>query len=90
MNKREVAVWVAFDVVLTMRNVRSRCTDSGQTFGWSHDLEEETGYLAAPWLRGLVTRSRQAPNTVGEHDRTGHAERHALLSIASFWLRDGF
>jgi len=83
VNKREVAAWVAFDVVLTMRNVRSRCTDSGQMFPWSHDLEEETGYLAAPWLRGLVTRSRQAPNTVGEHDRTEHAERHALLSIAS-------
>ena len=90
VNKREVAAWVAFDVVLTMRNVRSRCTDSGQMFRWSHDLEEETGYLAAPWLRGLVTRSRQAPNTVGEHDRTEHAERHALLSIASFWPRDGF
>merc|ERR1712136_105375 len=43
----------------------------GQMIGWSHDLEEETGYLAAPWLRGADKLQTPSASTTEADMRRG-------------------
>jgi len=102
VNKREIVAWARFDVLRTTRLRRlpgdhggppstrprpERRVERGRTFSWRQDLEGTSEFpAAARWIRPLVTKSRQAPNVVGEHDRSGHAERGALVDVASSWL----
>ena len=83
VNKREIVAWV--------RYATSTRREPGRAFSWQ--LEAETRRedckqeLASHLLRPLITRSRVAPNMVGEHDRSGHAERCALLQVAADLLQ---
>lgn len=89
VNKREVLAWVSFEVLLSCPSAqrREQRAEAGRVYAWRQDIEEHDGhYLAAKWLRPVVTKSRHGPNIVGEHDRSGHAERGALLEVATSWL----
>ena len=76
VNKREIVAWV--------RVHAKGMQEPGRAFGWQ--LEAETSKEAngiSQLLRPMLTRSRIAPNMVGEHDRSGHAERCALMQVAA-------
>ncbi|CAE7773210.1 eef1aknmt [Symbiodinium pilosum] len=76
VNKREIVAWV--------RVHAAGKTEPGRAFSWQ--LEAETSKessSASRLLKPLMTRSRVAPNLVGEHDRSGHAERCALMQVTA-------
>eukprot|EP00438_Fugacium_kawagutii_P024197 Skav213519 [mRNA] locus=scaffold656:165825:168425:+ [translate_table: standard] len=82
VNKREIVAWVRYEV--SCDGLRRR--ETGRAFSWR--LEAEVSYTPlARLLRPMMTKSRSAPNLIGEHDRSGHAERCALLQVASDWLQ---
>ena len=91
VNKREVAAWGGLrrsahheERAIQVQPIQGRCSVGVTISRRRQDTWQPPGFEG--WSRG----ADKLQNTVGEHDRTGHAERHALLSIASFWLRDGF
>eukprot|EP00811_Abedinium_folium_P028218 NODE_4350_length_1903_cov_5.240991.p1 GENE.NODE_4350_length_1903_cov_5.240991~~NODE_4350_length_1903_cov_5.240991.p1 ORF type:complete len:585 (+),score=159.64 NODE_4350_length_1903_cov_5.240991:216-1757(+) len=82
VNKREIVAWLAYDVQLQGR----QCVETGRCFFWRPSLEEASEHAAEAWLQPITTRSRRAPTLISDHDRSGHAERGALLDIAASWL----
>lgn len=85
VNKREIVAWLSYRVLVNGQPFNS----SGRAFGWRPDFELQEGpshQVIGRWLRSLVTNSRVAPNLIGEHNRSGHAERGALLTVANDWV----
>ena len=82
VNKREIVAWVRY-------TTRAR-NEPGRAFSWQ--LESKTSAssasMASELLRPMITRSRVAPNMLGEHDRSGHAERCALMQVTADLLQD--
>eukprot|EP00933_Yihiella_yeosuensis_P013552 TRINITY_DN12501_c3_g1_i1.p1 TRINITY_DN12501_c3_g1~~TRINITY_DN12501_c3_g1_i1.p1 ORF type:complete len:717 (+),score=122.57 TRINITY_DN12501_c3_g1_i1:179-2152(+) len=84
VNKREIVAWFSYEVEFPSGERRQ---EAGRAISWRLDAEERAAMgVASPWLRPLTTRSRVAPTLIGEHDRSGHAERCALVEVASGWL----
>eukprot|EP00446_Apocalathium_sp_SHHI-4_P092988 CAMPEP_0177441382 /NCGR_PEP_ID=MMETSP0369-20130122/4377_1 /TAXON_ID=447022 ORGANISM="Scrippsiella hangoei-like, Strain SHHI-4" /NCGR_SAMPLE_ID=MMETSP0369 /ASSEMBLY_ACC=CAM_ASM_000364 /LENGTH=1013 /DNA_ID=CAMNT_0018913249 /DNA_START=163 /DNA_END=3202 /DNA_ORIENTATION=+ len=87
VNKREIVAWVSFDVWVgsaASPQQRQQLAEPGRTCSWRPDFEDQAGRSSL--LRPLMTKSRQGATLVGEHDRSGHAERGALLEVADSWL----
>ena len=86
VNKREIVAWVRFQVSSSVGEHK----ELGRAFGWRLEAEiSKLSPMIINLLRPMVTKSRIAPNMIGEHDRSGHAERSALLHIAADWLQEG-
>ena len=86
VNKREIVAWVRYEVTSSS----GTHTELGRAFGWRLEAEiSKVALTILDLLKPMMTKSRIAPNLIGEHDRSGHAERCALLQIASEWLQQG-
>lgn len=75
VNKREIVAWVRYQV-----NHPESKREPGRAFSWRLESEMVTRRFDEH-LRPIITKSRIAPNMVGQHDRSGHAERCALLHV---------
>ena len=82
VNKREIVAWVRYQI--TQENGSQQ--EAGRAFSWRLEGEMASSRVAQ-LLKPMITKSRMAPNMIGEHDRSGHAERCALLQVASDWLQ---
>ena len=83
INKREIVAWVRYEV-MSFDGVRQ---EHGRAFSWRLEAEISKQQRFAHLLKPMMTKSRMAPNMLGEHDRSGHAERCALLQVTSDWLQ---
>lgn len=84
VNKREIVAWVRYQISLD----GLKHAEHGRAFSWRLEAEMSQTRVAQ-LLKPMMTKSRMAPNMIGEHDRSGHAERCALLQVASDWLQTG-
>ena len=84
VNKREIVAWVRY----TTRTGRN---EPGRAFSWQLEDSKKassSASMASELLKPMITRSRVAPNMLGEHDRSGHAERCALMQVTTDLLGD--
>ena len=75
VNKREIVAWVRYQVTFPQSKQQA-----GRAFSWRLESQMVTTRFDQH-LRPVITKSRIAPNMVGQHDRSGHAERCALLDV---------
>lgn len=84
VNKRDIAACISYDVQVIVASGKVDLCEKNQFFSWREDLEDDcTRHVAC--LHPISTTSRVSAALSGDHDRSGHAERGALLEVVERW-----